>query len=396
MKNRSYINRILALFLLAVFAGPIVLTTPPVVKSQTDHLLLYIPAVLNIVPNLFGIAVSSTTPQAGFGRVVEAGSSWIRLDLSWEAVESFEGQRNWGAVAGLEADLINAANSFFNTILIIGGTPPWAEDPGFACGGRIRADKFNAFANFARDVVARYSVPPYRVLYWELWNEPDVQGQLGCWGNINDGIYFGGSYYGEMLKVAYPKMKDGNPNAKVMVGGLLLDCDPTNTQTSCVNSLSKSIFMEGILVAGAKNSFDGVSFHAYDFYGGDKTYSNPNWGTALNLNGTSQLKKAGYLRELLNKYGANGKFLMNTEVGFLCQLCTNDPLFEKNKAFYVPQVFTAALSDGYTVAIWYSAFGHRNSGLIDTDLSPKPAFNAYKFTAGKLIGASSQRRKSVV
>ncbi len=49
---------------------------------------------------------------------------------------------------------------------------------------------------------------------------------FGCWGDPNDKTYYGGEYYAEMLKRAYPAVKAANPQAIVLNGGLLLDCDP--------------------------------------------------------------------------------------------------------------------------------------------------------------------------
>jgi hypothetical protein len=81
------------------------------------------------------------------------------------------------------------------------------------------------------DLVARYSVPPYNVKYWELWNEPDVDPALagliggdipfGCWGDSTD-PYYGGGYYAEMLKAVYPRIKAADPQAQVARGRIAL------------------------------------------------------------------------------------------------------------------------------------------------------------------------------
>ena len=90
-----------------------------------------------------------------------------------------------------------------------------------ACGP-IKPDALNAFGDFLFEAVSRYSLPPYNVTYWELGNEPDVDWNVansampfGCWGDASD-PYFGGGYYAEMLKVAYPQIKAANPEARVL------------------------------------------------------------------------------------------------------------------------------------------------------------------------------------
>lgn len=70
--------------------------------------------------------------------------------------------------------------------------------------------------------------------------------------------YYGGVDYAEMLKVAYPSIKQADPNAQVMVGGLLLDCNPN---TGCPNERSTN-FLAGVL------QNDGGSYHASDYYFG--------------------------------------------------------------------------------------------------------------------------------
>ena len=45
---------------------------------------------------------------------------------------------------------------------------------------------------------------------------------FGCWDDPED-AYYGGEYYAEMLKVVYPVIKEADPEAKVLFGGLLYE-----------------------------------------------------------------------------------------------------------------------------------------------------------------------------
>ena len=163
--------------------------------------------------------------------------------------------------------------------MIIFGTPEWAQKtPGAYCGP-IKQEELDTFANFVYDVVNRYSKHPYNIKYWEIWDEPDVGyfGQpetepFGCWGDTNDD-YYGGGYFAEMLKVVYPSIKSVDADAKVILGGLLLDCDPRPrpdgsycAQLNPPHDERPPKFFEGILMNGGGNYFDGVTFHAYDYY----------------------------------------------------------------------------------------------------------------------------------
>jgi hypothetical protein len=289
-------------------------------------------------------------------------------------------------------------------ILIVRRTPEWAQYyPGFSCGP-MRSKYFNYFAKFMEDAVARYSTPPYNVKYYEIWNEPDApaganpNSVFGCWHDDNQPA-FAGTHYGDMLKVIYPAVKSANPTAQLLVGGLLLDCDPNNPPdgTNC----EASRFLERVLQAGAGNSFDGVSFHAYDFFfngTGLGQYSNSNWNSAWNTTGPVLLQKVNYLNSLLNNYGVRNKYLISTEVALICfeegtePWCTEPLLqdtFQDTKAFYLVQGFTAAFAAKVKANLWYNIFGYRGSGLFWTDLDPTPSFFAYNFMSKLLHDARS-------
>ncbi|MBN2145968.1 MAG: hypothetical protein JW726_01225 [Anaerolineales bacterium] len=351
---------------------------------------------------LGGIEPSSL---AQIGLAADLGVSWIRRNsLSWALVEPVQGQRNWEAVASLEAELEAAASSGMEVILIVRDTPAWAQKvPGYPCGAVLETS-LEAFGQFLADAVARYSVPPYHVKYWELGNEPDVDPGLisptmpfGCWGDGTD-TYYGGGYYAEMLKVAYPRIKAANPEAIVLVGGLLLNCDPVTPPESPAGSgqfadCTPSRFLEGILEAGGGDFFDGVSFHAYDYYwNAYGQYGNGNWHSAWNTTGPVAEAKVLYLRILLASYGYNDKMILNTETALICgrdgtepECLTDD--FAMTKAHYLAQSLTIARTLGLTVNIWFNFYGWRGSGILSTDNQPLPAYTAFQVNMNQLEGA---------
>ena len=83
--------------------------------------------------------------------------------------------------------------------------------------------------------------------------------------------------------------------------------------------------MEGILRSNGGEFFDGISFHAYDYYSGPYQYNNPNWHSNRESTGPVLIAKARYLRSLLASYQQTGKFLMNTEAGVLCGPSEDSP-----------------------------------------------------------------------
>lgn len=351
----------------------------------------YAPIVTNGWPplTLFGIETANLAGQAT--QILGTGTTWIRRNaLQWKDVEPTQGARNWSAASAIEADMIAAANANARLILIVHGTPGWAQQINNAFCGPIRSDKIGAFAAFMRDAVARYSRPPFNVKYWEIWNEPDLQQPgasanpilqpYGCWGNQND-PYFGGGYYASVLANVTPQIKAVDPAAKVLLGGLLLGCNPNNPPPGD-NCLSGK-YLEGILRNNGAAYFDGVSFHAYDFFDTGANvpgkFGGGTWGTASNTTGPVLIAKTQFIKNLLNQFGVTDKFLMNTEVGLLCYECAVAPSqFETSKAYYVAQAYSAAIAEGLTANVWYSFEGWYLSGLND------PSNTAFKVARAKL------------
>lgn len=339
--------------------------------------------------NVFGITLDALDQASGLDQVAAAGTGWTRKGFVWRDIEPSEGDRFWNTE--LEQGIIKAVSLGVQPIMVIEGTPSWALKPGFICGA-VAEEKFGALENFVLDLVKRYSVPPYNVHYWELWNEPEVHGGLGCWGNPNEPFY-GAEYYSRMLQLVSPLIKEADPLAQVLVGGLLLDCDPANPPEG--KDCSTSTFLNGILESGGGPYFDGVSFHAYDYSSGTGTYSNANWNSSSSTTGPVSIAKAKYLRQVLSDYGYQDKYLMNTETAVFWGPNVHDPPCDPNapaevevtKVYYVVESYAVAVAEGWKANVWYSLFGVRCSGLMNSDLSPKAGFNAYQFARQKLGSA---------
>jgi hypothetical protein len=343
---------------------------------------------------VFGIQMDSLANRY-LNLAANAKANWVGgIGLSWAAVETSPGLRNWSALASQEQQMRDVAGKGLIPIVNVRFTPAWAQlYAGYSCGP-MQSIYFYAFGTFVHDLVARYSVPPYNVKYWEIWNEEDIDHTIvppnssyGCWGNSND-TYYGGGYYADMLKVVYPQIKAANPQAQVLVGGLLLDCDPRPGAGCTIvgHDAKPAMFLEGILHNGGGSYFDGVSFHAYDWYQGlGKYYTNPNWQSAWNTTGPSSIAKAQFIKNLLSTHGVSGKFLMDTESAVVCGWAGCDTAdFETVKANYVAEVHAGAIAQGLKGNLWYSMSGWNNSGLIKTDLTPLPAYTTFQFSSSEL------------
>jgi hypothetical protein len=286
---------------------------------------------------------------------------------------------------------------------VVHQTPAWAQLlPGYTCGP-VKPDKLPAFGRFIYQAVSRYSKPPYNVRFWQIWNEPEAEpvavrptGGLGCWGDPND-LFFGGGYFGDALKAVYPKLKEANPNAKLVLGGLLLACNPDKMDCA----VESVLFFEGVLNRhGEKDGgryIDLVAFHGYDHYAGQLgRYENNNWLSSWDDEGPVIIAKADYVRKVMKAYGVDLP-LMVTEAALLCGRTGNESHcltsdFEKTKAYYVAELYGASLAEGLQTTIWYHILGWRKSELLDKNLNPLPAYDAYKFARLELRNGVFQRR----
>ena len=324
--------------------------------------------------------------------------------LLWHAVEPVEGERDWTVLSELDGNLERAAASGLSTILIVRGTPDWAQlTPGSFCGP-IQPDKLQNFADFMSEAVSRYSQPPYNVKYWELGNEPDVDPLLvppksvfGCWGNYLD-PYYGGGYYAEMLKIVYPAIKSADPEAKVLLGGLLLDCDPNLPPEG--KDCSSGNFLEGVLLNGGGDYFDIVSFHGYTPYFGPTTgfpyalYMDENSPSWQHLGGVV-VGKINFIRQVMDKYGVE-KPLFHTEGALMCAEYNPTDCEEPNELFfdaqadYAVRMYVRNWAHEVEGTIWYQfeGPGWRYGGLLDDDQNPKPVYNALLFMTSILSGAA--------
>ena len=277
---KSKIQIPISLLLILILGMVFILISGQALGAQDEYSSLpaadssvYLPLAINNSPwaATFGSQISNFNYPNFTNLAIESGIRWVRMDaFHWGDIEPQNTNAlgyKWSAVDN--ASLIAANQNGMQVIGIIRDTPGWAQKiPPYSCGAVSQA-ALPEFANFVRDLVKRYSVPPYNIHHWEIWNEPDIvyspelgsDSVFGCWGDASQ-TYYGGVYYGEMLNVIYPAIKGADPNAQVGIGGLLLDCDPTIDNTCKSGKFLNGIIREtGIHERG--DNFDFISFHGY-------------------------------------------------------------------------------------------------------------------------------------
>lgn len=372
-------------------------------------------------PTQFGVQSYSQRYPTINDLTVVSGNYWVRIEtLAWDKIEAQKGVYQWNSDAEtqtFEQELRAIGLSGMQPIVVVKFAPQWARKYENLVCGPFKQEAFQDFANFMTAAVGRYSQFPYNVKYWELGNEPDVdfsrvtynRSGFGCWGEPNQTNY-GGEYYAEMLKVVYPAIKAADPEAKVLIGGLLLDCDSNYSYPSgysqtftCYNPTryKSGRFLRGILEGGGGNSFDYVSFHGYAAYNpnayGGKGLGDDVQSNAWKHRGGIILGKLSYLRSELAAKGVSKPFLL-TEAALTCpewnpSYC-NPPgsTFYEVQADYVVWVYVRAWANGITGTTWY-AFENvwRYNGFVN-GTTPKPAYNVYKYMISKLGTATYEKQ----
>ena len=196
------------------------------------------------------------------------GAYWIRVWIPWGAVEKKEGVFDFSYVD----KIIEGAQS--QNLIVLITILPFAEWDQNKCHigeeyygnipmpegkTRMKVGKpcnMSAYKRFLRKLVERYdgdSVDDmlglkYPVKYWEIMNEPGMN------GSDPSGLkfFYGSSRdYLDILKASYEAIKEADPDAKVVMGGM-------------AGMLKRFIDFWDPIMSEAKNYFDIANIHSID------------------------------------------------------------------------------------------------------------------------------------
>ncbi len=300
-----------------------------------------------------------------------SGAKWTRIYLQWNSVEptyTVPATYDFSYYDSLFAALGSAG---ITPIAEIRRNPPWAATT--SCGPIDQLGGQAAFARFVRATVSRYSQPPYNVKNWEFYNEADNtdMGMLGlflggCWGNYPN-------EYTAMLHLAHDTVKQVDPNARILIGGLA-------HENAAAFNLS---FLDQVLAAGVGNYLDVMNVHYYSSFA-------PAWSP----NGVDDIKgKIAAVRQTMAKYGVN-KPIAVTETGWTSTPNGSSDLPEM-QARYVPKVLSRGRSVDLYAILWFCLADWSGAdypyGLMDVIRYPRPVYNAFQEAAAEFGGATFVR-----
>ena len=331
---------------LAGVAGLILVTLAVILPASAQA------AEKGVVPDLTW-ATSSADQDKTAAALSDVGAKWVRLTANWADAEPSKGQYNSWWLAQYDRAVQLARNAGARIVIVSYQSPSWASgSSNKETPPRDPAD----YARFMNFLAKRYAG---KVEAYEVWNEENID---RFWSTgASPGAYV------SLLKPAYSAIKSGDPNAKVVFGGV---------------SMSDYRFIEGAYAAGAKGYFDVMSVHPYSCYGPEVVRRGAD-------NRITYDSFAGY-REVHASMAANGdsKPIWFTEFGW-STTSESCGVSEATQADYLTKALRYVEQDPYVqVALWYNFrnnyWNHDQDtlegryGLMRTDFSQKPAYGALK------------------
>jgi hypothetical protein len=169
----------------------------------------------------------------------DAGMTWIRIEIGWQAVEWSQGTLDWSYID----PMVNLAQGYgFKILGLVTYAPDWATTGNTPTMHGSPTDP-TQFAEFASAAATHYQG---KINAWEVWNEPNIR---EFWGPTPDV-----ARYATLLEVTYQAIKAVDPSSTVLSGGL-----------SSAGQITPLDFVEGLNAIGANKYLDGVALHPYTF-----------------------------------------------------------------------------------------------------------------------------------
>ena len=315
--------------------------------------------------------------SSGELRAVRAGGIGIqKIFLGWPYIETEPGARHWTyadhQIAAAAAHGIEVLPVLFGTPAHLGSsyTQPPPPSPGASA----------ALASFAADAVRRYgpggafwqlnpALPYHPITRWQLWNEPS---SAWYWDGSPDG-----AEYAVLVRDAGGAIKSVDPDANVILAGLLPNTDDPN-------GIPARHFLHQLYsVRGIRRYFDDVALNPYTVRPRRVIEISEQVRRLLR----KRDRKAGlWITELGWATGGSGNPRLVVDQASQARKLTRTyrELIERRRALRLRGIVWHILRDRPNPNWDHWAM---HTGLFDSGKSPKPAWPALtRITGGRAVG----------
>ena len=300
------------------------------------------------VPNGFGVNIHFRGEPRDLDLIADAGFKFIRMDLTWEAVEGKKGVYEFDT-AGYDPLTEGCSKRGIRILYILDYSNKLYESE-----RSVRTDQGRrAFAAFAEAAATRYAG---KGILWEIWNEPNIKLFWRPQPSVDD--------YCKLVKATAERIKKADKSGFVVAPA---------TSTIPFKWL-EDCFKKGLL-----NWIDVLSVHPY----------RPQPPETV-------IKDYSKLRELIKRDAPNGKKIpiISGEWGYSNINWDKARLTDEQQAQYLVREFLINLYQKIPVSIWYDWKNDGTSphekehhfGTVRHDLKPKTAYLAVKTLSSTLDG----------
>lgn len=312
---------------------------------------------VGLLPSLAGrlVVAHNSFDLASLQMVKDAGFSAVRRDMYWDVVE----RSGTYSFSEFDSGTSNLTNLGLKVLwVLVYGHP----DHGGAVP--VSTADFSAYASYLNQVAAFGKTRP--VMGYEVWNEPNMAGN---WPSPDPRAF------AHLLGVAVTALKQVDPSAKIVSGGVAID-EPS--------------YLFGLGQTGVLSQVSGVGIHPYrkDTY----TYTSPSYKRAYSAPEMYANDRL-ITRQYLGSLGVSTP-LWNTEAGyssvfFLDPSVYPDPLSAAARTrqgqLVLRQVLTQIALNEPVISVYRfqdkgvsTTDKEMNFGLVDAAGTPKPAYYAIK------------------
>ena len=306
------------------------------------------------VPNGFGVNIHFRGQPRDLDLIADAGFKFIRMDLTWEAIERRKGVYEFEK-SGYDALTEGCSKRGIRILYILDYSNRLYESD-----RSVRTEKGRkAFAAFAEAAASRYAG---KGILWEIWNESNIEIFWKPKPNVDD--------YCKLVEVTAVQLKKADKSGLVVAPA---------------TSTIPFKWLEDCFKRGLLKWIDVLSVHPYRPYPPETV-----------------VKDYKKLRDLMKRYAPNDKEIpiISGEWGYSNINWDNTRLSNEQQAQYLVREFLTNLYQEIPVSIWYDWKNdgtnpnerEHHFGTVMHDLKPKEAYLAAKILSSTFAGYSINRR----